>query len=569
MKEIKLSSTGELLIKFPYDPDLVNKVKQVGGAKWDKQSYVWRIMVNPSNAESITKFAAVNGFDVAPAVREAINKITAAVESNISASSASAADIDVVGLGGELMPFQKAGVAYASQTKRCFIGDEMGLGKTVQALAALHHLNAYPAIVICPASLKYNWEREAKKWLPGKSVIVMNGGKVEDIIADIVILNYDIVKKWQEKLLLVGAKAIVLDESHYLKNGKAIRTKVTAELVKNIPIRLCLTGTPVMNRPSELISQLKILGRLDELGGFMHFAKRYCNMHQTKWGMDMSGASNLMELNQKLRASCYVRRQKIDVLPELPAKQRTVVDVEIDNKAEYRKAKANIVSWLKSNAIRDKSFHVSLAGKTESEIQAAKNQRAEDAGQKAQRAEQLVKIETLKKIAVDGKMAAIEEWVEDFLETGEKLVLFAHHRDVVKRLADKFNAVQVIGGDDAEDRQKAVDKFQNDPDCKIIVCSLQAGGVGITLTASSNVAFVELGWTPAIHDQAEDRTHRIGQKDSVNAWYLLGKGTIDEDINALIDRKRQVVNAVTDGNVEQEKTSILDDLIDKIVAGGE
>lgn len=548
MKEIKLSNTGELTIKFPYDPDLVNKVKQVGGAKWDKQSYVWRIMVNSSNAESITKFAAVNGFDVAPAVREAIDKITAAVESNISASSAAVAEIDVAGLGGVLMPFQKAGVKYASENKRCFIGDEMGLGKTVQALATLHHLNAYTAIVVCPASLKYNWEREAKKWLPNKTVRVLNGGKVEDIIADIVILNYDIVKKWQEKLLLVGAKAIVLDESHYLKNGKAIRTKVTAELVKNIPVRLCLTGTPVMNRPSELISQLKILGRLDELGGFMHFAKRYCNMHQTKWGMDMSGASNLMELNQKLRASCYVRRQKIDVLPELPAKQRTVVDVEIDNKAEYRKAKTDIVDWLKRNAPSDK---------------------AEEVGQKAQKAEQLVKIETLKKIAVDGKMAAIEEWVEDFLETGEKLVLFAHHRDVVKRLADKFNAVQVIGGDDAEDRQKAVDKFQNDDACKIIVCSLQAGGVGITLTASSNVAFVELGWTPAIHDQAEDRTHRIGQKDSVNAWYLLGKGTIDEDINALIDRKRQVVNAVTDGNVEQEKTSILDDLIDKIVTGGE
>jgi len=504
------------------------------------------------------------GFSIEQKAQEQIEIITKTTQQRIIDSAAHDANIMISGLGGELLPFQMAGVKYASETKRCFIGDEMGLGKTVQALATIQYLNAYPAVIICPASLKYNWEREAKKWLPEKSIVVLNGKLKDKIKVDIIILNYDILKKWMFQLEAIKPQAVIADESHYIKSYKAQRTEATKKIMKLAPIRLCLTGTPVLNRPQELLSQLQALGRLDELGGFWTFARRYCQAHQTRWGWDMTGAAHLDELNEKLRSICYIRRRKEDVLPELPEKRRTMVEVEIDNRQEYQLAQMNLVRWLRQKVQEDEEFLESIAGLSEEEQKKAKNIRANEAEQKTRNAEELVKIEALKQLSVRGKMLAIEEWIESFLETGEKLVVFAHHREIIEELAQKFRAVKIIGGDDAKERQEAINKFQTDPKTKLIICSLQAGGVGITLTSASNVAFLELGWTPAVHDQAEDRCHRIGQKSSVNAWYLLGRDTIDEKIYQLIEAKRRVVNAVTDGE-EIVKMNKLKELKERLI----
>ena len=175
----------------------------------------------------------------------------------------------------------------------------------------------------------------------------------------------------------------------------------------------------------------------------------------------------------------------------------------------------------------------------------------------AAKAEQLVRIEACKQAAARGKLAASKEWIENFLDSDEKLVVFASHIDIQESLANTFDgAAHIFGSDDALTRQQNVDRFQTDPECRLIVCSLQAGGVGITLTAASNVAFLEQGWTPAAMDQAEDRLHRIGQKDSVNAWYLLDMNTIDGQIWNLIEEKRNVTEQVTQ--------SILSTLLERI-----
>lgn len=555
----------KLAVNFPYDIDIINRLRDIDGARWDKINRVWTVKPTIGNIPSILALQKI-GFSLSVEAEKSISYITGQAKETTENSKAIDSDIEVTGLGGELLPFQRAGVAYVSKIKRCFIGDEPGLGKTIMALATIQNLKTFPAIVICPASVKYNWEREAQKWLPGRSTMVLNGKDDGISKTDIVIINYNILGRWLPVLQAIKAKAIIIDESQMIKSAKALRSKMTMTLAKMIDVRLCLTGTPVLNRPQELIHQLKVLGRLEEMGGFWHFAQHFCGAYQSRFGLDMSGATNLVELNEKLRATCYIRRKKADVLPELPDKRRTNVYVEIDNRREYNKAKADIVSWFKQNALNDEHFLATLEDKTDEEIRIAKRQYSEEAEKKAQRAEQLVKIEVLKKLTVDGKMVAIEEWIDDFLESDEKLIVFAHHRNVVERIATKFKAVRIIGGDDALDRQKAVDKFQTDPKCRLIVCSLQAGGIGITLTASSNVVFLELGWTPAVHEQSEDRAHRIGQKESVNIWYLLGKDTIDEEISSLIEEKRQVVNAATDG-IEEEKaqSGIMKALIDKMI----
>jgi SNF2 family DNA or RNA helicase len=300
---------------------------------------------------------------------------------------------------------------------------------------------------------------------------------------------------------------------------------------KGIPYRLFLTGTPVMNRPNELIAQLTAMGRLDDLGGFWHFANRYCGYEP---GRGMMGAHNLAELNDLLRQTCFIRRLKADVLKELPAKTSALVPMAIDNEDDYRYAESDLIGWLHEQG----DFEGADA---------------------ATRAEHLVRIERLKQLAADGKMGAVCEWIDSFLESGEKLVVFAHHVHIVNALADRYSAPRISGAVSEKERDAAIQAFQNDPQTRLIVCNIQAGGVGITLTAASNVAFVELAWTPAAHEQAVDRTHRIGQRDVVIAWYLLANGTIDDDIYALIESKRVVVNAATDGGTAGE-ASILKEL---------
>lgn len=437
------------------------------------------------------------------------------------------------------------------------IADEMGLGKTVQALAVLAATDAYPAVVVCPASLRLNWERETRKWLPGRTVEVLSGTKAvpRREWPDVVVLNYDVLHAWSDTLPV--PRALVLDESHCVKNADARRTKAAIRLADRMPdnaLRLCLSGTPVMNKPGELLTQLRILGRLEEFGGAQAFKDRYVH-----------GPRNLTELNRRLRATCFVRRRKEDVLTELPPKRWSDLYVEGDPQvmARYRRAEQDVVSFL-----ADRAREAALAsGATEEQAQRAAWERA----LRAQSAEHLAAVGALKKLAAEAKMPAVRQWIADFTESGGKLVAFGHHRDIVGALDEQFaHGCRVQGGMDAEARQAAVDRFQTDPDQKVIACSLNAAGVGLTLTAASDVLFVEQGWTPAAMDQAADRCHRIGQVDSVTAWNVLAAGTIDEDVAALIARKREIVDAATDGRTPDgdDVQSVLGDLLVRLAERG-
>lgn len=515
-QKVRLDRVGDkIAITFPYIPQLVQEVRKIAGRQWDGTRKRWMIPLTESSLNGLEGFKNYAQQLLPVEEQEGMDKQLATLrteaEAMQNASIAVDADFKVEGLNGELRPFQRAGVFYAAKAKRCFIADEMGLGKTVQALATVHHLGAYPALIVCPASLKINWLRESNRWLKGKHAQVLPSW----FKADLDVTNYEALPKLKDQILRTGYKAIIFDECHYLKNHKAIRTKTAKEISEKIEVRLALSGTPLVNRPSELIAQLEILGRLEDLGGFRRFAQRFLQFDFGGYG------ANLDELQREMRAKFFIRRKKADVLKELPPKIRTFVEIPLASRQAYDAA---------------------AAGATEA----------------------MAAIQLFRHEAARQKLPAVKEWVREFLETGEKLVLFAVHIDIQEDLVREFRGcAKIMGEDSVPDRQKAVDRFQQDPECKLVVCSLKAAGVGLTLTAASNVAFVEQGWTPGDMDQAEDRCHRIGQLDSVTAYYLVASNTVDSEIAELIARKREAITAATDAEKAKIDSSVLGDLLKK------
>jgi SNF2 family DNA or RNA helicase len=276
---------------------------------------------------------------------------------------------------------------------------------------------------------------------------------------------------------------------------------------------------------------------------FWAYVHQYCAAKNTRWGWDFSGASNTEELHRLLSDTIMIRRLKKDVLKDLPPKIKTVLPLEMEDKVarEYRYAESNLIEWLQSKE-------------------------GKKAAERAQMSETLVRIEKLKQLAFQAKKKSVLAWIDEFYETGEKLVVFCTHKTTVEELKTRYKEVCVVldGSTSMKDRQKAVDDFQNNPEVKIFIGNLNAAGVGITLTASSNVAFVELGWSPGLHSQASDRCHRIGSKgDSINTYYLIAEDTIEEEIAALLDKKMKVLDQVLDGK-ETEDESLLCELLDRL-----
>ncbi|MGA2164760.1 MAG: DEAD/DEAH box helicase, partial [Solirubrobacteraceae bacterium] len=474
------------------------------------------IRADPFCVPELDAFLAEHGTWVDPAALELLQEVReehARAAGLVALSAATDATIEIQGLGGELKPFQRAGVTYMLAQRRAFLADEQGLGKTIEALAAIEADGAYPAVVVCPASLKLNWLREIERWLPGRSVRVLMGtGKSSLPLGEITVVNYDICAARLDELRALEPRALVLDESHYCKNAAAKRTQAVQRLAAAVPsdgLVMALTGTPVMNRPPELIAQLRILGRLQDFGSGAKFGRRF------------RGPDAHLRLHWHLRARCFVRRLKSEVLPQLPAKTRAVVPVELDNETEYRLAERDVVAWLQSQPLDLRELDAKVAA--------------------ALRAERLVRLNALKLLAARGKLHGALAWIHDFLSSGERLVVFAHHREIQRAVRERFpDALHILGQDSPTAREAALAAFQ-EPDGEgnqLIVCSIDVAGQGLTLTRSSNVAFLELDWTPAKHDQAEDRCHRIGQQDAVNATYLLAADTIDETIATLLERKR-------------------------------
>ena len=544
-----------IYLSFAYDPVKVKSVKQIPSVTWHAKTKAWR-----APTTSITECIEwANKFN--QQIPEELVGMASTIKElhDISVTESRSVDADLEVAGLPLLPYQKAGVKYASQAKRCFIADDMGLGKTLQAIATLENTkDSYPALVVCPPNLVLNWQKEYGKWLPERKVVTVSDRKTfpEHKDFDVLVIGYSNISHWQKQIK--DFKSFVFDESHYVKSPTSQRTKAAIKIARTAPqdgIILCLTGTPVTNRPAEYASQLDVLGKLNTFGGLWGFYRRYCGAFRDRFGQwNISGNSNLDELNERLRGNCYIRRTKDQVLKDLPPVRHSniIVAGSPTQMVEYRKAERDIVEYL-----------VERAKQIALELGVSPGSAAVVARIKAESNEHLVRISVLRKLAAKAKMESVIEFIESHMEVGLKVVVAAHHREIVDELANKFGGLKIQGGMLVSEVEDAKSRFQEESaeDAPVIVLSIQAAKTGHTLTASQDVLFVELPWTPADVDQTYSRCHRLGQQGSVTATYLLCEGTVDEEIYNLISRKRGVVDAATEGGTVSRKQESVGQMI--------
>ena len=459
-----------------------------------------------------------------------------------------------------LREYQAEGVAYGMEKLHFINGDAPGLGKSFQTIATIYALNAWPALIICPASLRRNWQLEWEKFVGIKAMILNDSVKktwptfYEMGMCKVFIVNYeslkkyfvlDIVKNEKGKFKLSNVKfnsninifeSVAIDELHKIKDPTTMVSKLVRGVCAKKKVVIGLTGTPIVNKPKDLVAQLLAIGQLEAVAGnYKHFMNRYCG------GMAGAGATNLEELNYKLKTTCFFQRLKKDVLKDLPDKVHQIVYCDITTRDEYNKASSDLANYLKENK-----------DKTDAEVA------------KSMRGEVMVKIGILKQISARGKMNEVSEYIEEIVDADEKVGVFLHHKEIANFVKEKFPSTLLYTGSQSdEEKNKAVHDFQKCKKCdirfenhvncdhehvpsnnKIIALSTKAGSVGLTLTAASRMAVIELPWHPADCEQIESRFHRMSQKNSVQCTYFLGKDTIDEHTYDIIEKKRAIADTV-------------------------
>lgn len=415
--------------------------------------------------------------------------------------------------------YQKTAIDFMLNRNNTLLSEPTGVGKTIEIIGLINNSSTNKVLIICPNTLKLNWKRELKKWLINSlSISVISATEYTE--SDIMIINYEILYKYIDSLSKEW-DLVIVDESHKAKNEKTRIYKSLNKIIKKAKKKVFATGTPVLNKPVELWTAIKELCP-DLFPNKWFFLQNYCGAIQTHWGWDFSGASNLEDLQFKLRSTIMLRREKSDLL-DLPPKIVQIIN-------------------LSSDGIKD------IVDNERSEIEKIKveyESKLEKLNSPFLIFEVLSKIRHKTAIA---KAPKVLEFVEDILESGEKVVVFAHHKDVLQIIYDYFKekAVKIDGDTKLEDRQKYIDEFQTNDSIKVFVGSILATGVGITLTAASKVVFAELDWVPANVTQCEDRLYRIGAKDIVNVYHLVVDGTLDVTLAETIVRKQKMVDKVLD-----------------------
>jgi len=435
------------------------------------------------------------------------------------------ADVDESRLDKRLFPYQVEGVRML-QTGYRLLADEQGLGKTCTTLQFLMLNKAvYKKILVCcPASLKLNWRKEILMWTDAKpgDIQVLSGSTPYECNRMYTIINYDILPYWAEYLASRKFDFVCADECHYIQNSTAKRTKAFMQVVRRAKDALFISGTPFTSRPMQMYNALHCIAP-SVFRDQQEFGMRFCDPKREGMRWSFKGASNMDVLHDIIKDGICIRRLKEDVLSELPDKMRIVVPVVTDT-ADLRKDPDAY------NRIREMEKHIAEA----------KNY--------------LSTLEWQKQIAYLRKRREIGGWVEDFLESGKKLVVFATHTMTLDDLQKRFGslAVRIDGDTSMRERDRAVTAFQNDPKVKLLLGNIKAAGVGLTLTAASDVLITEFPWTCAEVLQSEDRIHRIGQKNAAKIWFMCCPNTIDDRLMEIVNRKAATHRRIFDGVVEED-----------------
>ena len=457
----------------------------------------------------------------------------------------------------KLYPYQEEGVGYIHQMKRLIDSDEMGLGKSATSIVAIERAKATPCLVICPSALKINWQRECQRFTNLKPLILTDSVKSTFPyfltgsmgLYDVIITNYESLKKFfvvdapkPYKLstmvfqnVVKQLKSVIIDESARVKEPSALSTKICAGICHGKEYVVGLTGTPIVNCPPNLATQLAVIGRINDFeGGYGGFLDRYGGTSKT------DPPRNLDELRRKITGTMFFRRSKTLVLKDLPDLTRTTVETELDpvSQKEYDTCQQDLTKYL--------TEYKSLTDKE---------------AKRKMRMAALIRFMNLRSISAKGKVSSAIDFLND---CQEPCIVFCEHHDVVDEIHKAFpdTSVCVTGRQNAQQKQYAIDSFQAGRK-DIIICSIKAAGVGLTLTRATHELFVELPWTMADLSQAESRAWRNGQKNAVNSWCLIGKDTIDTYLFKLIMDKGKMANRITGASDDAIKDEVFfDELVD-------
>lgn len=543
-------------IKIPYQGRLMHQLCQVGDITWDAITRTWWVPVTRLyDVANIIRpyFPNVSDrLENSPRFQE-VRDIILQKQETIKKSFTVKADIDIPHPEGlDYLDYQYGGVSFAydlwkAKKHGCFIADDMGLGKTIQALGFINKIavdleRSPKTLIICPASMKMSWYREAKKWLVRKpSMIVMESGIPAQVIDrhNIVIINYDILKKYERPLVMADWDVTIYDESHYMKNSNAQRSKFGSNMSKVSDFVLLLSGTPLTNRPIDLWHQLNVID-WDMFASRNEFAFRFCGGNILG-----DGATNLDELQNLLRSTYMIRRMKEDVLTELPPKIRQVVELSRSGFDKVLKNEAPYIEAVKAYMDRMDAIEAkkAVSGMTEEEY------KKEISKMRTGKLGDLGEIARIRHETALAKVGKVVDFVKDILENKQKVVVFAHHRDVIEQIAGAFpgESVMLYGGMSTADKDAAVQEFMKNPKIRVFVISIIAGGVGLTLTSADVAVFAELSWLPSDISQAEDRLHRIGQKATTFIYHLVVEGSIDAYMAQKCVAKQMIVDAAVNG----------------------
>jgi|15BtaG_2_1085339.scaffolds.fasta_scaffold00099_22 SWI/SNF-related matrix-associated actin-dependent regulator 1 of chromatin subfamily A len=458
------------------------------------------------------------------------------------------------------MPHQKDGIKFIEKHHgRVLLADDMGLGKSFTSLGVLYrNPDMFPAVVVCPAGVKFNWEHEAQHHF-GYRASICEGEAAPNLtdragIPQLTIINYDIlaprrkddrvvkIKPWTDYLRQLKPKTLILDECQMLGGRATKRTKAITKLSKEFKHIIAMSGTPIVNRPIELFPILRILWPR-EFRSFWEYAQRYCNPKLKPWGWEYKGATNLDELHNRLRRLGMLRRT--EGILNLPNKKTSITVMPMKDSSQYHMAENDFLAWARKHKA--------------------------DRVHSIKKAEAVSKVGYLLRLAAELKMDSCVDWANKFLDENpkEKLVLFAFHKPVIKRLTKEIPVKSIVidGTVTGRVRQEAVWQFQKDPQTRLCVAQLKAAGVGINLTAAATLAHVELWHNPATHNQASKRIHRIGQKSDTNIHYLIAQGSIEERLCKLLQKRQEIIAAIIDGGDSPKDFNIYQELVSALGKG--
>ena len=529
-------------IGFSYDPALVAAVKKFTGAGYNPQNKEWYVPFSLVTLNPLMKWLKDNEFEEGMHYTPSKRVVDFVEPPELITPDTVLQACRELNFKRVPRSYQCEGVAYMINHGNCINGDDCGLGKTAQTILTIELLGGFPALIISPASVKYNWKKEWGKWNPERSVGVVERKKKKPDTSvwecDVVVINYDILgernmekptAKFKELLKRLWVSCAI-DEIHFLKNEKALRTKMAKKITKRIPNVWGLTGTLTQKKPADLIQPFKIIRRFDDIfGDTLEFKFRYCNAKNTMFGFDYSGFSNLEELHELLRMGGYIRRNKRDVLTELPPLIEQTIEVPITNLKEYQRAENDLINYLEKI-----------------DIERANN---------AVNAPHLVMVNTLKNLSIQGKLSFIKTYIKEWLEANEdeQLLIFGVHREPLQALAEDFKAPVIQGGVSSEQKQRIVNEFSQKK-CRLLFANIKSAGTGTDGLQEncSNLVYIELPDNSTDLEQTNSRLERMGQKNSIIITYLLSLDTIDVEMRETVKDKSLITGVVNKGQSEEE-----------------